>query len=91
MGEGVAKLVRVQVGKAGLGTPAAKDLPDAVRAVRATLAEPQPGQAGPAGVQQGPAATGQERLGLAEDPLVQTAVSPGRARPSGPKSSVLFR
>ena len=28
--EGVAKLMRVQVGKAGLGTPAAKDLPDAV-------------------------------------------------------------
>ena len=31
MGEGVAELVRVQVGKAGLGAAAAKDLPDAVR------------------------------------------------------------
>jgi hypothetical protein len=46
MGEGVAKLVRMQVGKAGLGTPAAKDLPDPVRAERTTLAEPQPGQVG---------------------------------------------
>jgi hypothetical protein len=46
VGEGVAKLVRVQVGEAGLGTPAAKDLPDAVRAERTTLAEPQPWQVG---------------------------------------------
>jgi hypothetical protein len=38
--------VRAQVGKAGLGAATAKDLPDAVRAERTTLAEPQPGQAG---------------------------------------------
>ena len=46
MGEGVAKLVRMQVGEAGLGAATAKDLPDAIGAERTALAEPQPGQVG---------------------------------------------
>jgi hypothetical protein len=45
MREGVAKLVRMQVGEGGLGAATAEHLPDAVGA-EGTLAEPQPGQVG---------------------------------------------